>query len=94
MDLGRRSAARTPDSAVWSAEGAGRSDVPLSVHTDYAARFGGRVLLLGDAAGAMYPALGQGANQQRDRVLGLYIYGTRRAPCKAPQITFFCIAAI
>lgn len=28
-----------------------------------AALFGGRVLLLGDAAGALYPALGQGANQ-------------------------------
>ena len=51
-------AAATAATAAATAATAAAGPPPSAV-----AHYGGRVLLLGDAAGAMYPALGQGANQ-------------------------------
>ena len=48
------------------------------------AKFGGRVLLLGDAAGAMYPALGQGANQAiEDACAASHVLGAACAQAEA-----------
>ena len=49
---------------------------PLGFSASASAHFGGRVLLLGDAAGAMYPALGQGANQAiEDACVAAHVLG-------------------
>lgn len=54
-----------------------------------AAHLGGRVLLLGDAAGAMYPALGQGANQAiEDACAAAHVLGAActRAAASAEEV--------